>query len=222
MAIITGYVCLVALLFLLLKFVTKRVGFKRANLFMMKYHKYAALGFIVAGIVHLFLVLKVLDTRSIVVTVSGIVIIVAGIALVILCHVLKNRKVEIMFHRGLSVIMLVFLTVHVVAYFVDYNSYKVKINEISIEGIDLKTVSDGKYEGEYDTGYISARVRVTVSNNRITEVEILEHKNERGGPAEVIVDDMVKENRIDVDAVSGATNSSKVLMKACENAFNKN
>lgn len=222
MAVITGYVCLVALLFLLLKFVTKRGGFKRADLFMMKFHKYAALGFIVVGIVHLFLVLKVLDTRNIVVMVSGIVIVVSGITLVILCHVLKNRKREIMFHRGLAVIMLAFVTVHVVAYIMDYNNYKAKINEISIEGIDLKTVSDGKYEGEYDAGYISVKVRVTVSDNRITEVKILEHKNERGGSAEVITDDMVKENRIDVDAVSGATNSSRVLMKACENALNKN
>ena len=40
----------------------------------------------------------------------------------------------------------------------------------------------------------------------------------RGKAAEVIVDKVVATQKIDVDAVSGATNSSNVIKKAIENA----
>ena len=51
------------------------------------------------------------------------------------------------------------------------------------------------------------------------KIRILEHKNERGQAAETIVDQIVSEQKIDVDAISGATNSSKVIKKAVENAL---
>ncbi len=50
-------------------------------------------------------------------------------------------------------------------------------------------------------------------------IDILEHKNGRGKPAEIVVDRMVEEQKIDVDAVSGATNSSIVIKKSVENAL---
>jgi len=45
-------------------------------------------------------------------------------------------------------------------------------------------------------------------------------KNGRGKPAEAVLDNIIKEQKIKVDAVSGATNSSIVLEKAVENALN--
>ena len=56
-------------------------------------------------------------------------------------------------------------------------------------------------------------------NKEIEKIRILEHKNERGQVAETIVDQIVSEQKIDVDAISGATNSSKVIKKAVENAL---
>ena len=53
----------------------------------------------------------------------------------------------------------------------------------------------------------------------LQNIRILEHKNGRGQAAEAIVDQMLAEQRVDVDAVSGATNSSKVLQKAVEQAL---
>ena len=53
----------------------------------------------------------------------------------------------------------------------------------------------------------------------LSDIHILEHENERGQAAEVIIDKIVSEQRIDVDAVSGATNSSTVLKKAVESAL---
>jgi uncharacterized protein with FMN-binding domain len=47
----------------------------------------------------------------------------------------------------------------------------------------------------------------------------LEHRHERGKTAEVITDSIIDEQKIDVDAISGATNSSTVIKKAVENAL---
>ena len=67
--------------------------------------------------------------------------------------------------------------------------------------------------------FIYAKVEVTVQNGEITNINILEHRNERGKTAEVIADSIVDEQKIDVDAISGATNSSTVIKKAVENAL---
>lgn len=58
-----------------------------------------------------------------------------------------------------------------------------------------------------------------VQDGRIQSVTLLEHRHERGKAAEVILNDVVEQQKIDVDAVSGATNSSKVMKKAIENAI---
>jgi len=62
-------------------------------------------------------------------------------------------------------------------------------------------------------------VEVTVQDGVITNIDILEHKNGRGKSAEVVADRIMEEQKIDVDAVSGATNSSVVIKKAVENAY---
>ncbi len=80
-------------------------------------------------------------------------------------------------------------------------------------------VTDGVYVGEYDVDFVYAKVEVTVQNGVITKIDILEHKNGRGKPAEIVADRIIEEQKIDVDAVSGATNSSVVIKKAVENAL---
>lgn len=99
------------------------------------------------------------------------------------------------------------------------SDYQRAVRETVIEEIDLSQVSDGTYAGEYDVGFVSARVEVTVAGGAITDIRILEHKNDRGGPAEAVIGVMVDQQKIGVDAITGATNSSTVLKKAVENAL---
>lgn len=87
-------------------------------------------------------------------------------------------------------------------------NYKRSVSETSIEEICLSNIPNGIYIGECDVNFIYAKVEVTIQNGEITGIRILEHKNERGQAAEAVVDRIVAEQRIDVDAVSGATNSS--------------
>ena len=97
--------------------------------------------------------------------------------------------------------------------------YKKAVKETTFEDIHISDIPDGVYVGEYDVDFIYAKVEVTVQNGEITNINILEHRNERGKTAEVIADSIVDEQKIDVDAISGATNSSTVIEKAVENAL---
>lgn len=97
--------------------------------------------------------------------------------------------------------------------------YKSAVRETYFVGMDISDVPDGVYVGEYDVNFIYAKVEVTVQNGKITGIDILEHKNERGKSAEIVIDKIIEEQKINVDAVSGATNSSTVIKKAVENAL---
>ena len=104
-------------------------------------------------------------------------------------------------------------------YLKSIGDYKAKVNALTFDGIDLTKVVDGVYEGQCDTGVVRARVQVTVRDHRMESIELLEHENGRGTPAEAILSQMVQKQTTAVDAVSGATCSSKVIRKAVENAL---
>lgn len=100
-------------------------------------------------------------------------------------------------------------------------NYKQAVKETTFDNINISDVSDGVYIGEYDVDFIYVKVEVTVESGEITSINILEHKNGRGESAEVIVNEIISEQKIDVDAISSATNSSTTIKKAVENALQK-
>lgn len=121
----------------------------------------------------------------------------------------------------LFVIMFLFLVGFVlrILYLKSVADYRQAVRETTFEDINISDIPDGVYVGEYDVDFIYAKVEVTVQNGEITNINILEHRHERGKAAEVIADSIVDEQKIDVDAISGATNSSTVIKKAVENAL---
>lgn len=128
-------------------------------------------------------------------------------------------------HKNKSLVIFILISVVVIGflyfawYLYDVNSYKKSVADITVSDINISNIPNGVYDGAYDVGYISAKVEVLVNNGTIEKISLLEHKNERGAPAEVITDNMIKEQKIDVNTISGATNSSKVIKKAVENAL---
>lgn len=121
----------------------------------------------------------------------------------------------------LSTLILLFLIglIFTAVYLKSVADYKKTVRETAFSNINISNVSDGVYVGEYDVDFVYAKVEVTVQNGVITNIDILGHKNGRGKPAEVVADRIVEEQKIDVDTVSGATNSSIVIKKAVENAL---
>lgn len=93
--------------------------------------------------------------------------------------------------------------------------------ELEDVSIDVSKLEDGTYEGHSELGPVIVDVKVTVEKGKITEIEIVNHQNGLGQSANVIVDEMVDKNTYDVDAVSGATVSSEVIINAVNDALQK-
>lgn len=91
-------------------------------------------------------------------------------------------------------------------------------NAIAVGELDLSAAADGSYIGAYEIPPVSVRVKVTVAARQITGIEILEHANGLGASAEAVVEKVLENQSLAVDAVSGATVSSKCILKAIENA----
>lgn len=115
----------------------------------------------------------------------------------------------------------IMVVIHIISYFQDFRHYKTIISNITIDEVNLANIDNGEYTGEYDAGYIYAKVKVIVKSHSIEDIYLLEHHHERGAKAEPIVKTMISKQKIDVDSVSGATNSSLVIKKACVNALTR-
>ena len=88
--------------------------------------------------------------------------------------------------------------------------------------VDHAKLIDGTYEGSYRGGPNKATVQVTIKDSNIINIEILQHQAWRGGIAEApIVETISATQSTKGDAVSGATNSSHVIMNAVQNAVEK-
>ncbi|AHV96021.1 FMN-binding protein [Paenibacillus sabinae] len=104
-------------------------------------------------------------------------------------------------------------------YLYQVKSYQNKVANLTVSDIPFSRLADGTYVGECDVRFIDAKVQVSVKNGKVTRIDLLKHKNGHGAPAEVILKEIVTKQSLEVDAVSGASNSSKVLKKAVENAL---
>ena len=88
--------------------------------------------------------------------------------------------------------------------------------------LDGEHLADGIYEGRYRSGPVKVVACVNIKNGRIIKIELLKHATWKGKLAETIIPDRIIQNQSTrVDAVSGATISSRVIMNAVQNAINK-
>lgn len=129
----------------------------------------------------------------------------------------KIKRIRIL----LILAALVIITGCIIAfnYLKDVKTYQETVKSMTFTEIDLSKIPDGIYEGECDVNYIYAKVKVTIKDSKIHQIQLIEHKNQRGTSAVGIIDAILEEQKIDVNTISGATNSSKVIKKAVENAL---
>ena len=92
---------------------------------------------------------------------------------------------------------------------------------VTIESPTLAQVADGTYTGSHTIAPVTAEVAVTVQDHAITDIVITRHDTGLGRPAERIVEDVMAQQSLDVDSVSGATVSSRCILKAIEAALEK-
>ena len=91
------------------------------------------------------------------------------------------------------------------------------------EGARYANIRDGEYVGEYSDFPNGATVRVVVKDGRIAECEVVDTDGvfkETGAETE-IPSRIIEKQSTDVDAVSGATNLSRVIMNAAQKALDQ-
>jgi uncharacterized protein with FMN-binding domain len=119
-------------------------------------------------------------------------------------------------------VVLGILTCIVVAGIIGFSVVTQNLNNlvnVEIQDVDLDSVPDGTYSGNYETFPIIVNVEVTVTSGVITAIEIVKHQSGQGAPAEIIVDDVLTEQTLQVDSIAGATYSSRVILLAISDAL---
>lgn len=88
--------------------------------------------------------------------------------------------------------------------------------------VNENKLQDGVYEGEFKHGPVSAAVKVTIKDQKIADIELIKHDTWKGKKAEPVIPQRIIENQsTDVDVVTGATHSSRVIMNAVQKALEK-
>jgi len=209
---IHGIISAVLFIIICLRAVEKAF-FKRNRIFT-KIHSHASIAFVIILIVHIIFAFPLLKARPIFVFITGI------IGLIFIClSIISGIGRKIKMHRVFVLCALILIALHIVFNLTGVVHYQNQVKNIVIENIDIFKIPDGVYTGECNVTFIYAKVEVTVKSGEIADIAILEHRNERGKPAESVINDILDKQKIDVDAVSNASNSSMVIKKAIENAL---
>lgn len=100
--------------------------------------------------------------------------------------------------------------------YINLKSYR----SIKIADSDLTESSDGIHHGEFSMGGFSYKVAVTIDDHSIIDIQILSsRKSVFTGYAEGVVPRIIRKQNANADAVTGATTTSKAIMKAVEKAL---
>ncbi|MDY0289349.1 MAG: FMN-binding protein [Sphaerochaeta sp.] len=94
-----------------------------------------------------------------------------------------------------------------------------KLRTIGVETPNLALIQDGTYRGSYARFPLDVTVGVDIRKGKIVAIELLKHRNGEGQEAESIPLKVIESQSLDIDAVSGATYSSIVILKAIEDAL---
>lgn len=98
-------------------------------------------------------------------------------------------------------------------------AFVLRPQKLEISTVDLDTASDGEYVGVCQNKILFAVVKVKIQDHKITDVEVIEHKESYMEQARQIAKRVCDEQSLNVDAISGATLTSDTVKKAIENAL---
>ena len=115
--------------------------------------------------------------------------------------------------------LMIFILVIAVLMVIDAFFGRRVIMQMKIGDIDLGKYADGVYKGIYEYYRWSNEVSVNLQNHRITDIDVKNKEDLPKGLVEKITEEVINKQSLKVDAVSGATVSSKTILKAIENAF---
>ncbi len=104
--------------------------------------------------------------------------------------------------------------------------FAIKINamikyfkEYNLTNVDLQTVADGTYRGSFGKFVVSVDLAATVQQHRIAEIKIVKEKCGKGYDGQKVIERVMQAQKLNVDAVAGATASSRCILIALEKAL---
>ncbi len=122
----------------------------------------------------------------------------------------------------ITVVVLIALALAAAGFFVF--RYRQMANTIGtevakVQDIDLSKVADGKYKGSFGDFLAHVELEVSVSDHKITGIEIVKQECGPGYDGRATVDQILSAQSPKVDGVSGATGSSSCIKVATYQAL---
>lgn len=93
------------------------------------------------------------------------------------------------------------------------------LRDIDVADPDLTQLADGVYRGKHNVFPVLVTVDVTLRDHKIEQIDLVRHFNGQGQAAEVIPGLVVESQSLQIDAIAGATYSSKVILLAINDAL---
>lgn len=85
--------------------------------------------------------------------------------------------------------------------------------------VELSQLADGEYEGQTYTSFLHLKLKITVENHLLKNIEVLENDGLDGETAKPIIEEMIKQNKIVVPAIKGAELGSLVYISCVSTAL---
>lgn len=95
------------------------------------------------------------------------------------------------------------------------------LSSYKITEVNLNEINDGVYAGKYGKFLVSVDLEITVKDHKIGAVKILKQDCGPGYDARQITDRVIQAQSLKVDAVTGATGSSKCILIAMHKALSR-
>lgn len=138
------------------------------------------------------------------------------------CKVSKDIRTNINFSKA-KLKKIVYTTLMIVVFFsIWFGAPKILGMQASAEDILLKPLRDGIYEGEARGFAGKIITEVSITDGKIIGIKIIDHSESRGWYDEafmILPREIINRQRLNVDAISGATKTSKGLIESIENAI---
>ncbi len=119
------------------------------------------------------------------------------------------------------VVIIAVLAVAAGAFFMRYNKMAdtVKTAHQEVTDVDLSSLSDGSYNGQFGDFLVSVDLTVKVQDHRIADIVVNEQSCGKGYEALETIERIKHAQSPKVDAVTGATGSSMSIMVAAHRAL---
>lgn len=111
---ITGIIALVSFVLLVVKYPLRNLHLFKINAFLMKLHEAASGLFFLAAIVHMITGFSLISANSAALTIAGFAAFIISVVLITACHLTKDMKKKMYWHRWYSLLMTAAVIVHIV------------------------------------------------------------------------------------------------------------